>query len=194
MALTLHSGAKGIDVAHVPVGSRRNSRICATAIGIHAGDHTMVAVFETRIDRVDLRSRDKSLIQKLAALLAAIEAWLVLLCRRDQAQCRRDRFEKTPRHRLGIIARPVDEAPLEALNIDRVLVVAEGNDGAEGRQDEQREDGADAYLKAGAFTLRWSWFRCLRHVAESFSKTLRLLSPGGAPSEHQSPEPTVEDA
>src|SRR5262249_10199938 len=53
-----------------------------------------------------------------------------------------------PRHFNGVVAGTVDEALRQACEVAGILVVAEGDDDCERRQDEQREERADAHLHA----------------------------------------------
>ena len=52
-------GREGVDVAGVPLRSRRDTRIEAAPIGVDVGDNPMEAVLEADVEGVNLIGRDQ---------------------------------------------------------------------------------------------------------------------------------------
>jgi hypothetical protein len=73
MTSAVLAGREVVDVAGVPVRCRGNLWIRASAISVNPGDDTMITIFETDIDRIDLLGGGQGSIQQLAALLRSEE-------------------------------------------------------------------------------------------------------------------------
>ncbi len=143
---TVHAGCNAVDVARMPVGARGNARVGAPPVLVHAGHHTVVPIVEAGVDRVDLGGRNQRLIEGISTLLRTKELGPGRSHLRHEPDCRRDGFKKIRRHVERIVAGAVDEALRHVRQIACVFVIAECNDRAQGRQNQQREYRADAEL------------------------------------------------
>ena len=100
MSATVLARRKVVDVAGVPVGTRRDPRIGAPAIVVHPRDHAMVAVFETHVDRIDLLDGGQRAVQQVTARLRSEDSRVGGHDLREQPQ--------RPRHGLDEVLGALD--------------------------------------------------------------------------------------